>query len=172
MDRHGADVDERGMRSNENARADEAVARDREAADAGTAKIPVIEENMDIGKRQIERGGVRVRTRVIERPVEQNVRLRDERVHVERYPVNRPVTADDIRAFREGSIEIRETVEEPVVRKEARVVEEVAINKEAGERTETVRDTLQQTDVDVEETGGAARAKRARTGGSSQTDEP
>jgi uncharacterized protein (TIGR02271 family) len=169
MDRYGADVDERGMRSEGQARTD---TRDRHDADVGTAKIPVIEESMDVGKRQVERGGVRVRTRVIERPVEQDVRLREERVHVERYPVNRPVTADDIRAFREGTVELRETVEEPVVRKQARVVEEVAINKQAGERTETVRDTVRETEVNVEETGGAARAKTARAAGSSQPDEP
>jgi hypothetical protein len=48
----------------------------------------------------------------------------------------------------------------------------VVINKEAGERTETVRDTVHKTDVNVEETGGAARAKTARAAASSQPDEP
>jgi len=172
MDRYGADVDERGMRPEDKATTDATGARDREAANAGTAKIPVIEESVDIGKQQVERGGLRVRTRIIERPIEKDVRLRDERVHVERYPVNRPVTADDIRAFREGTLEIRETVEEPVVRKEARVVEEVAINKEAGERTETVRDTVRKTDINVEDTSSASKARSARAASSSTQDEP
>jgi stress response protein YsnF len=169
MNRYGADVDERDMRSE--ARMDTAGARDREAADAGVAKIPVIEENVDVGKRQVERGGVQVRTRIVERPVERDVRLHEERVHVERHPVNRPVTADDIRAFREGIIEMRETVEEPVVQKEARVVEEVAINKEVGERTEKIRDTVHATEVNVEETGGAPKARSARAASSSTEDD-
>ena len=98
-----------------------------------------------------ERGGVRVESRVEEVPVEQDVQLREERVHVERRPVDRPVTDADA-AFREGSIEVTERAEEAVVAKEARVVEEVVVNKEVGERTETVRDTIRRTDVDVRET--------------------
>ncbi|RYF66175.1 MAG: DUF2382 domain-containing protein, partial [Cytophagaceae bacterium] len=64
--------------------------------------IKVIEENLEVGKREVERGGVRVRSRIIERPVEESLRLREERVHVQRNPVNRPATADDLNAFQEG----------------------------------------------------------------------
>ena len=112
-----------------------------------------MEEELQVGKRQVERGGVRVRSRVIERPVEEVVRLREERVRVERRPVNRPVTEADLRAFREGTIEVIEQAEEPVVSKQARVIEEVAVGKDVAERTETVRDTVRRTEVDVEETG-------------------
>ncbi|HKG13531.1 MAG TPA: DUF2382 domain-containing protein, partial [Pyrinomonadaceae bacterium] len=56
--------------------------------------------------------------------------------------------------------ELREHGEEVVVDKQARVVEEVAVNKEVAERTETVRDTVRKTDVDVEETGGV-KTRRA-----------
>jgi len=115
-----------------------------------------MEEQLNVGKREVERGGVRVRTRVVERPVEEAVRLREERVRVERRPVNRPVTDDDLNAFREGTIEVRGRGEEAVVGKQARVVEEVAINKEVGERTEAVRNTVRHTEVDVRdlEAGG------------------
>ncbi|GAB3801587.1 hypothetical protein GCM10028819_29110 [Spirosoma humi] len=120
-------------------------------ADTNTDQtIKVIEENLEVGKREVERGGVRVRSRIIERPVEESLRLREERVHVQRTPVNRPATADDLNAFQEGSIELIEHAEVPVVSKTANVVEEISVGKEVNERVETIRDTVRSTDVDVE----------------------
>jgi len=119
----------------------------------GQTAIPVVEEELQVGKREVERGGVRVRTEVQERPVEEKVNLREEHVRVERRPVDRPASEADInRARQGGTIEVREKAEQPVVQKQARVVEEVVVGKEATQRTETVRDTVRRTDVDVEET--------------------
>jgi len=115
-----------------------------------TGAIPIIEENLQVGKRVVETGGVRLRSRIIERPVEEHVRLRVEHVHVERNPVNRPATEADLNAFREGTIEATERAEVPVVGKTARVVEEVRLDKDVEERDETIRETLRGTDVDVE----------------------
>jgi uncharacterized protein (TIGR02271 family) len=123
--------------------------------DEDEVKVPVIEEQVEVGTRQIRSGGVRLYTRVIERPVEETVRVRDERVTVERHPVDRPATTSDLTAFKEGMIELTETAEEAVVSKQARVVEEVVVNKEATERTETVRDTVRRTEVEVEPMGAA-----------------
>jgi stress response protein YsnF len=81
---------------------------------------------------------------------------------VERRPVNRPASEADLAAFKEGEMEIRETSEEPVVSKEARVVEEVDVGKEATQRTETVSDKVRRKDVEVERTGGEAQPKRAK----------
>jgi stress response protein YsnF len=114
--------------------------------------IPVVEEDVRVGKRAVERP-VRVYTRVTEKPVEEHVQLREERVRVERRPADRPASTADRDAFREGTIEVTETREEPVVAKQARVVEEVAVRKDVGERTETVRDTARRTDVEVEQAG-------------------
>src|SRR5581483_1732385 len=93
--------------------------------------------------------GLRLHTRVTEKPVAAEVQLREERVTVERHPANRPVTAGD-EAFREREIEVTETSEQPVISKEARVVEEVVVGKTAQQRTQTVRDTVKRTDVEVE----------------------
>ncbi|MFL6449374.1 MAG: YsnF/AvaK domain-containing protein [Bryobacteraceae bacterium] len=125
-------------------------------ASAGTAArgdvaIPVVEEELQVGKREVSRGGVRVYSHVTERPVEENVQLREEHVHVQRNPVNRPASEADFQAFREGTIELTETAEEPIVSKQARVVEEVVVGKDVTERTQTVRDTVRRTDVEVEE---------------------
>jgi uncharacterized protein (TIGR02271 family) len=91
----------------------------------------------------------RIRTYVVERPVEEQVNLRDERVVVERRPVSgdRAVDAEPIQ---EREVEVVERHEEPVVAKKAKAVEEVAVHKEATERTETVRDTVRETKVEVD----------------------
>ncbi len=124
----------------------------------GDMSIPIVEEEISVGKRQVEQGGVRVHTRMTEQPVEQQVTLHKEEVHVEHRPVNRAADASDLNAFKEGSFELKEMSEEAVVEKRARVVEEVVIKKDSTDRTETVRDTVRKTQVDVEQTGGTAKS--------------
>ncbi|MBC3539006.1 YsnF/AvaK domain-containing protein [Rufibacter sp. H-1] len=116
----------------------------------GGTVIPIIEENLEVGKREVETGGVHVSSRMVERPVEEHVRLREERVVVERTPVDRPATASDLNTFQEGEIELTQHAEVPVVSKEARVVEEVSLEKDVEEREEVIRETLRSTEVDVD----------------------
>jgi uncharacterized protein (TIGR02271 family) len=129
--------------------------------ETGDVTIPVVEETLQVGTRQVQRGGVRLYTRVTERPVEETVRLRDETVRVERRPVDRPATEADVAAAREHTVEVTEPDEEPVVRRQARVVEEVVVSKDVQEQTETVRDTVRRTEVEVEPVG-AGHAREAR----------
>jgi len=116
--------------------------------------IEVVEEEIQVGKRAVETGGVRVKSYVHEIPVQEEVRLREEHVQVERRPVDRPATQADLENLRDKTIEVRETQEKPVVSKEARVVEEVHINKTVEENTATVRDTVRKTEVEVAPLGG------------------
>jgi uncharacterized protein (TIGR02271 family) len=116
----------------------------------GSETVPVVEEQLQVGKRAVQAGGVRVHTRVIEKPVQEQVQLREEHVRVERRPVDRPLTSAD-QPFKERVIEATETIEQPVVAKQARVVEEVNVRKDVNQRTETVRDTVRRTDVQVEQ---------------------
>ena len=122
--------------------------------DTGTAGreevIPVVEENLVVGKRDVSRGGVRVRSYVTETPVQEQVRLRNERIDVERRPVDQPLSAADNDAFRERTIDMTATGEEAVVGKTARVVEEVVVSKTAEEHVEEVNDTVRRTDVEVD----------------------
>jgi len=113
-------------------------------------KIPVIEEELNVGKRVVQTGGVRVRSRIVEKPVEETIRLREERVNIERNKVNRPADDDDFENL-EDTIEVKEHAEIPVVNKKARVVEEVGINKSVNEREETIRDNVRRQDVEVED---------------------
>ena len=137
----------------------------------GEARVPVVEEELRIGKREVESGGVRVNTTMQERPVEEKVNLREEHVRVERRPVDRPATQADINQAQHGrSVEVRERSEQPVVQKEARVVEEVIVGKEATQRTETVRDTVRRTDVEVEQVDG--KTNPASGNAARRTDKP
>jgi stress response protein YsnF len=124
--------------------------------------IPVVQEELQVGKRRVLRGGVRVYARLVEQPVEETVRLREESVRVNRERVDRPVTQGDLRPDRDQVVEVQEFAEEAVVAKQARVVEEVRIQKDANERDETVRDTVRHTEVRVE--GIDAENARGTTG--------
>ncbi len=113
------------------------------------AVVPVVAEDLVVGKREVERGGVRVFRRTVEEPVSESVSLHEEHVVVDRRPVDRAVTDADFTAA-SRTIELTETEEVPVVSKVARVVEEVRVGVEETDRTETVRDTVRHTEVDVE----------------------
>ena len=142
-----------------------AVATGRAAAVSGpNDKIEVVKEDLVVGKREVEQGGVRVTTRVVETPVEEQVSLREERVMVERRPVNRPLTGVAADAFRERTLSATASSEEAVIGKDVRLVEEISLRKEATERVETVRDTVRETKVDVEQMPGTISTARPGAG--------
>lgn len=116
----------------------------------GDTSIPIIEENLHVGKQEVETGGARISSRIVEEEAEENITLREEHINVERTPVNRPATDADINAFKEGETELTEHAEVPVVNKEARVVEEINLRKDVEEHEEVIRDTVRKTEVDVD----------------------
>lgn len=113
--------------------------------------IKVMEERLRVGKREVAAGAVRIRSYIVERPVEEQVSLHQESVHVERHAVDRAASPADMTAFQERTMEARATSEEAVVSKEARVIEEIGLTKTSSDRVETVRDTLRKTEVEVED---------------------
>lgn len=118
---------------------------------AGTeGTIEVVQEEVRIGKREVDRGRVRVHSRVVETDVAEDVSLHSEEVNVTRKPVDRAATTG-AGAFAATTLEATETAEEAVVSKEARVVEEIALEKTGKNRTETVEETVRHTEVDVED---------------------
>jgi stress response protein YsnF len=98
LDRHSPiDVHQEAGNAQAYAAANAAGAGTASTAAAGTGSaqprsIPVVEEDLQVGKRRILRGGVRVYSRVVEKPVEERVNLQDERVRVDRQRVNRAAT--------------------------------------------------------------------------------
>jgi uncharacterized protein (TIGR02271 family) len=128
----------------------------------GEQRIPLAEEQLRVGKREVGSGNVRVRSYVVERPVEEQVALHQESVNVERRPVDRPVSeADD--PFRERTVEVAARSEEAVVGKDTRVREEVVVRKDASDRTETVKDTVRRTEVEVDDKAGRGTAPKRGT---------
>lgn len=117
----------------------------------GDDKIQVLQENMRVGKREVGAGHIRIRSYVVERPVEEQVTLREEHVTMDRRPVDRPADVIGADAFRERTIDVTATSEEAVVAKDVRVVEEIGLRKDATERTETIKDTVRHTEVEVED---------------------
>ena len=115
--------------------------------------VPVVNEELRVGKRSVLRGGVRIYTREVEEPVEEKLRLREEKVYVDRQPADRAVTDADRRTNAEQVIEVKEYAEEPVVSKQARVTEEIRVGKDTTEREQTIRDTVRRTEVNVEDLG-------------------
>ena len=119
------------------------------------ARLDVVEERLRVGKRSVERGGMRVRRVVTERDVEEQVTLRDETIRVDRQTVDRTLDSAEGDLFTEQTFEFTETDEEAVIAKEAHVIEEVVVGKEVENRTETVRDTVRRADVEIEELGSS-----------------
>ena len=144
FERHEAGkIDERELNTNTSAKAASAV--------AGEGFIPVIEEELLVGKRTVQTGGVRVFSRIVETPVEEQVTLREEHATVERHAVNRPISTTELNALQDRSIEVKEMAEEAVVGKTARVVEEIRVGKDASERTQQIKDTVRRTEVEVDQ---------------------
>jgi uncharacterized protein (TIGR02271 family) len=143
MMRHGAGREEEALEEGREEAITGREARERETT------IPVVEEELKIGKREVRRGGVRVYSHTEEIPVEEEIKLKEERVTVERRPVDRPAGPGTETPSR--VMEVSETIEEPVVSKEARVVEEVVVGRETTERTEKIKETVKRTEVEIQQ---------------------
>jgi uncharacterized protein (TIGR02271 family) len=110
--------------------------------------IPVYREELQIGKREVERGTLRVSTHVTEKPSAEQILLREEHIEIERRPVNRIARAGEAE-FKETQIEMSEMAEEAIAAKQTRIVEEVVIHKHVAEKTASVGEKLRSTEVDV-----------------------
>lgn len=162
MERHGAmDIDESGSTTGYQSTVDRSATTmthdnlidRRDHSDNTPQSIPVVQEELAVGKQTVRRGGVRVFNRVVEQPVQEDVVLREEHVRIDRHAVDRPATEADLRATE--VIEVTEMAEEPVVAKRSRVVEEVVIDKDTTERHQTISDTVRRTEVEVEQMDGS-----------------
>lgn len=153
----------------------EAAASSAPASTLAEETIPVVQEELRVGTREVLRGGARVHSRVEEVPVHQEIELLEEHTRVERRPSTRLVSESELQAgdlLRERVIEIAQMREEAVVTKEAFVREEVVVSKSIERRVERIEDTVRRTEVDVDrmEGGGDRPAFTGFTG--DRTDPP
>lgn len=124
-------------------------------------KVDVVEENLEVGKREVQTGGAKITSRIVERPVEERVNLKEEHVEVKRKPVDKPAGKADMDNFQEKTIEKTETKEVPVVNKEARVKEEVTLEKDVENKEEVIKDKVKETKVDIDKKADNRRDKDA-----------
>ena len=138
-----------------------AISRTSDRDEGRDEKVQVVEERLEVGKREVATGGVLVTSRVVETPVEETVRLREERVEAVRRPDGRKLSPEEAdAAFAERTVEMMGTGEEAEVGRTARVVEEVSLGKRVEEHAETVRDKVRRTEVEVEELEAGPRGER------------
>lgn len=116
-------------------------------------RMPVSEEKVNIGKREVESGGIRLRKIVRTETVNQPVDLQREDVVVERVPTKdrTPTRAD--KAFREEELYIPLRREEPVVEKHTETTEEVRASKRKDVEHRDISETVRKEDVEVDRTG-------------------
>jgi stress response protein YsnF len=120
---------------------------------AAEERIPIVEEELRIGKREVLRGGARVHTFTTEVPVQEQVELAEEHTSVERRPANRRLTEAEViegGLLQERVIEVSRMREEAVVSKEAFVREEIVVRKTVERRTEQINETVRRTEVETE----------------------
>jgi uncharacterized protein (TIGR02271 family) len=111
--------------------------------------LRLAEEQLDVGKRQVETGKARIRRFVVEKPVESKVTLHEEHAEMVRRAVSDSTPLRDV-DWTDKTIEITETAEQPVVTKTAHVAEEIVIRREGSDRVETVRGTVRRQQVEFE----------------------
>jgi len=128
-------------------------------ATEGEVRVPVVEEQLQVGKREVDLGEVEIRRHVVEEEQSVPVTLRREEVTVEQVGTpSRPLRPGE-EAFQEGTIRVPVRGEEAVVAKEAVVTGEVVVEKDVTTDQQQVSDTVRRTEVDFDE-----NYDRARTG--------
>ncbi len=128
---------------------DQANQQKAEGQELTTSKIPILEERLQIGIKQVETGTVQLHKRVVSHEVSQDIAVMHDEVEIERIPVNQYVeTAPAIRY--EGDTTIISVVKEVlVVEKRLMVVEELHLTKKQIVSTTTVNETLRKEEVEV-----------------------
>jgi uncharacterized protein (TIGR02271 family) len=122
--------------------------------------LRVAEEQLNVGKRMVEAGHTRVRRYVIQKPVEANITLHEEHAEVLRRSISDTAYGKDI-DWSEKTIDVTETIEEPVVEKTAHLTEEVVIRRKGSDRTQTVKDTVRRQQVEVDQLPVGAGTKKS-----------
>jgi uncharacterized protein (TIGR02271 family) len=121
--------------------------------------IPVHKEELDVTKREVQAGEVRVHKDVVVEEKTVTVPVRRERVRVERRDVNPDRPAMNA-SFQEETVTVPLRAEEVDVSKRAVVDEEVIIHKDEVEEERRVAEPLRREEVDIR-TSGVDEDKRS-----------
>ncbi len=114
--------------------------------------LTLAEEEIDVGKRRVSDGRVRLRRYTVEDEVAEDISLTEQHADVFRSAINEPAYLNDV-DWSEKTLEVEESHEVPTVNKTAHVREEVGLRTETTERAETVKDTVRRQEVEVDKDG-------------------
>lgn len=143
-----------------------------ETLDQREIVVPIVEERLDVSKRQVELGEVVIGREVVERQETVPVDVAHEEVRVERRAVTREASPEDLRlAAGEGLAQLEAggsvivpIIEEVVeVRKRLMVREELVITKQRVTERHEVTERLRRVEPQVESTGRIEREVEGRT---------
>ena len=112
--------------------------------------VPLVREELEVGKRSVERGRIRVRKTVRSREELVEQPLQHDEVTVERVAVNREVDAPPQPRYERDALVIPVIEEVLVTRKQLVLKEEIYIRRRAVESVHQERVTLRSEDVEVE----------------------
>lgn len=106
------------------------------------------EEELQVGKRDVETGRARVRKWVETEPASMDVDLQRETARVSRERIDEPVSDAE---FGEDEIDVPLREEQPVVAKQAVAKERITVDKDVETERQTVGDEVRKERVDVDE---------------------
>ena len=123
------------------------------------ATIKLSEEELKVGKRQVEAGGVRLRKVIRTETINQPIELQREEIVIERVP-GEQAKAVLQKSFQEAEIFIPLRREEAVVEKQEHIREEVRVRKKKRTDKQQLSERVRREDVEIEPTGEAREDRR------------
>jgi len=114
---------------------------------AGQPTVTRAEEELRVGKREVDAGRVRLRKWVETTPVQEQVELRRETARVEREPINEVVSGAEIG---DEQVEVALSAEEAVVEKQTVARERISVDTDVETTQETISDEVRRERVEVE----------------------
>lgn len=115
--------------------------------------LELLEERLSVNKDRIASGVASIGKRVVSEEQRVEVELQEEHAHIERTAVNRPTDrriGDDAGV---ATVSVELEAERANVSKDTFVTEEVTLGKTTGTRTETILETIQREELNVDDLG-------------------
>jgi uncharacterized protein (TIGR02271 family) len=129
-------------------------AETKTTTEAGAATvIPLYQENVEVGTRQVEQGTVRLRKVIKTETVNQPVQIRKETVVIERQPASGQPSGSMDDAFKEKEMTIQLWREEPVVETKIVPAGQVVAKRQSETEQTTIQRQVRKEDIDVDKSG-------------------
>jgi uncharacterized protein (TIGR02271 family) len=121
--------------------------------------LRLAEEQLQVGKKNVETGRTRVRRFTTEREVSQDVTLHAEHAEVLRKAISQPAALEEV-DWADKEIEVVETAEQALVSKTARLVEEVSLRTKGDDHVETIHEKLRRQQAEIQQVDATGKPVR------------